>query len=437
LGGGIKMLKTFVAVLIISALPAMPGMAATVDSFPVPTVVSQPTSSPNYIKYGTVSFGDPQQFPWVIGDYLGVDPSDSDGDGNIQNSWFNPTGLDGEILIGLKAGTQDVRLAWSGCIEPTATSQHWVGLAPPNPAFTGLPLSQIQPYMGTDIGFSTVFLQPGRLTIYRAITSQTWTPIDLAIASPDPQTGAFCGNFELLRVGSEVVAKFNGAEVYRGPSQTVGSNLTAYSQVYDSRITITAWQFDTDYGNPATCFQAFDPLERLEVRGGKPGAADWEWGLGKNTQSASLMSNIKSINWVNGQPIEFLLSLDGVGGQLTLFDTMTNAQLAQTAYSGAAGAIRTGNAIKLHAKQSSGMPATTRVKAEITAVNGVPPGNPQFVETLGNGLFDEESLVFAAGPIAGVLSVRGKLTLYWVGATVPSGSRLNVMLNPGLAACSS
>ena len=35
-----------------------------------------------------------------------------------------------------------------------------------------------------------------------------------------------------------------------------------------------------------TSFTPFAALERLEVRGGRPGTQDWEWGLGTNTQQA-------------------------------------------------------------------------------------------------------------------------------------------------------
>ncbi|MFN9490649.1 MAG: hypothetical protein ACK59Y_12840, partial [Betaproteobacteria bacterium] len=51
-------------------------------------------------------------------------------------------------------------------------------------------------------------------------------------------------------------------------------------------------------GVPGTGFTPFASLERLEVRSGRPGNQDWEWGLGNNTQQAGQFITAQ-LNWVN------------------------------------------------------------------------------------------------------------------------------------------
>jgi RHS repeat-associated protein len=202
----------------------------------------------------------------------------------------------------------------------------------------------------------------------------------------------------------------------------------------------------------AACYASYAANERLEVRSGRPAAADWEWGLGANTQSSSLFTNINTIDWVSGKAVRFTLQYDGLGnGTLTLRDSVTNAVLATKTYTGTgtnvANPLRVGNAIRLYVKQNAGIGQGAKVRAKITAINGVAVTTQQAteldLETTGDNLYSEK-MAYAqtsSQPLTQAstqsMTIEGEITLTWTGAAsaIPTGSRLGVTINAGQAPC--
>jgi RHS repeat-associated protein len=199
----------------------------------------------------------------------------------------------------------------------------------------------------------------------------------------------------------------------------------------------------------AASFTAFGGNERLEVRSGRLNAADWEWGLGTNTQSASSFQNINNINWPNGNtgglPINFTLTYNADGsGVITLFDNATNAQLATKTFAAPAApatGLRVGNAIRLWVKSNAGIGIGAKIKGTITEVDGVALGAPIALETAGDNNYSEQATVIALAAPAntGTMTVKGNMLLGWTGAAsaIPTGSRLNAAINAGTITCGS
>ncbi len=198
----------------------------------------------------------------------------------------------------------------------------------------------------------------------------------------------------------------------------------------------------------AATFTAFSSNERLEVRSGKVGAADWEWGLGTNTQNASFFQNINNIDWPNGAsgglPISFTLTYNANGsGVFTLFNSSTNAQLATKSFAAPAApatGLRVGNAIRLWVKTNAGIGVGAKMKGTINEIDGVALATPVSLETTGDNTYSEQASVIAlATPAnAGIMVVKGQMQLSWPGAAsaIPTGSRLNATINAGTITCS-
>lgn len=178
-------------------------------------------------------------------------------------------------------------------------------------------------------------------------------------------------------------------------------------------------------------FAAFSSLERLEVRSGRLGAADWEWGLGANTQQAGKFVSA-NLNWINGRAYQFILAYDGLGnGTIRVFDG--SAQVFLQTFSGTAtDLLRTGNAIRLYAKSSAGIGPGNRIALAVTEVNGLPLALS--FGTAGSGDFSEVSSVIALNSMQG-FEVRGTVTMEFAGSYPPTGSRLNLTVNAGTVQC--
>jgi RHS repeat-associated protein len=207
----------------------------------------------------------------------------------------------------------------------------------------------------------------------------------------------------------------------------------------------------------ASTFVSFASNERLEVRGGRPGAADWEWGLGINTQSAGSFQNINNIDWPNGtsggQPIRYTLTYNADGsGVITLFSVLANGttgnQLATRTFAAPtspATGLRVGNAIRVWVKSNAGIGEGAKIRGVIEEIDGVVLPSPISMETLGDNTYSEQVRVFSLAPPtnAGTLAVKGTFQLSWVasGSTsasaIPTGSRLNATINAGTITCGS
>ncbi len=196
-------------------------------------------------------------------------------------------------------------------------------------------------------------------------------------------------------------------------------------------------------------FAAFGTSEGLEVRSGRLGAADWEWGLGTNTQNASSFQNINNIDWPNGRiggdPVKFTLTYNANGsGVITLFNGSTNVQLATKTFvapAAPATGLRVGNAIRFWVKSNASIGIGAKIEGVITEIDGIPLATPITLETNGTDKYDNRARVIAlAQPTnAGTLVVKGQMRLSWPGgaSAIPTGSRLNATISAGTISCGS
>jgi uncharacterized repeat protein (TIGR01451 family) len=199
----------------------------------------------------------------------------------------------------------------------------------------------------------------------------------------------------------------------------------------------------------AASFRPFGTSQGLEVRSGRPAAADWEWGLGTNTQNASSFQNINNVDWPNGRvggdPVKFTLTYNANGnGVITLFNGSTNAQLATKTFvapAAPATGLRVGNAIRFWVKSNAGIGVGAKIEGVITEIDGVLLATPITLETNGSDKYDNRTSIIAlAQPAnAGTLVVKGQMRLSWPGAAsaIPTGSRLNATISAGTISCGS
>jgi choice-of-anchor A domain-containing protein len=177
-------------------------------------------------------------------------------------------------------------------------------------------------------------------------------------------------------------------------------------------------------------FTPFAPLERLEVRGGRTGAADWEWGLGTNTQTAGQFVQ-EHLNWTSGKSYRLVLSYNGQGGgSYQVFDG--NTSLFTKSFSAMPG-LRTGNAVELYAKSSAGT-GNAKVIVNLTRLKGSVYN--EMLQTLGNNAFSEAKAVFFSPALSSGFELEGTVKLEFTGTAPPTGSRLNFLVTAGNLSCS-
>jgi hypothetical protein len=175
-------------------------------------------------------------------------------------------------------------------------------------------------------------------------------------------------------------------------------------------------------------FKANAALERLEVRGGKPGAADWEFGLGSNTQTAGLFVQAEH-TWVSGVAYRYVLSYSGTGGgNIKLYNGAT--LLFDKTYTGTA-PLRVGDALQLYVKSSAGI-GNAVVAVTADKVNGLTTSGA--IATRGDNVFNELRLNYFYPPMKSSFVIEGTVKLTFTG-TIPTGSRLNFMINSGNLIC--
>jgi len=182
--------------------------------------------------------------------------------------------------------------------------------------------------------------------------------------------------------------------------------------------------------DPGTTFSAFASLERLEVRGGRPGTQDWEWGLGTNTQQTG--SFVKSyLDWVSGRVLTYTLSYTGAGaGTFTVHDGAT--QLTTQTWNDPLKPLRAGNALKFYVKSSADS-GTATVQATVSTINGLPASGS--IQTAGNSQFSDATMYWYFPGMAGGFTVTGTVTLTYPGTNPPQGSRLNFIVTAGNITC--
>jgi hypothetical protein len=176
-------------------------------------------------------------------------------------------------------------------------------------------------------------------------------------------------------------------------------------------------------------FKPNAPLERLEVRSGRPGAADWEWGLGRNTQQAGAFVTGQT-NWVSGRDYAFTLTYgrDGTGTIVVRDGTTT---IVDAAYTNSAAPLRTGNALRIAVKTSEGVGASRSIRLAVTSVNG----HPVDLSVTESGNFSETAVVLVSADLLAGFTLNGTIRLVFPGPRPPQGSRMNAFVTAGNVDC--
>jgi hypothetical protein len=176
-------------------------------------------------------------------------------------------------------------------------------------------------------------------------------------------------------------------------------------------------------------FTPFNPLQRLEVRGGRPGPADWEWGLGPDTQQAGSLVQ-QNLDWVSGRSYKWTLSYDGQGGG-TFSVWSGSTQLFSRTYAGTQ-PLHAGNALKFYVKASDGT-GGARIEATVDTIAGM-PAKAQ-LGTAGNGKFGEVAAYFYYPPMSSGFTASGTVKLTFPGSAPPQDSRLDFIVTSGNVSC--
>jgi hypothetical protein len=164
------------------------------------------------------------------------------------------------------------------------------------------------------------------------------------------------------------------------------------------------------------------------VRSGRPNNADWQWGLGVNTQQAGSFAPAY-LNWVSGRQYEFSLTYNGQGAGTYVVSYGGSTLFSKTWGSG----LQVGNAIQFYAKTSAGIGAGNIVTVNLTTINGVPVNT--VLRTAGDNLLDEATATYVIPAGASSLTVTGKISLTFTGSSPPTGSRMNSLVTTGNVRC--
>jgi RHS repeat-associated protein len=182
--------------------------------------------------------------------------------------------------------------------------------------------------------------------------------------------------------------------------------------------------------NSGSTFSAFNNLTRLEVRSGRPNNADWQWGLGTNTQQAGSFVQAY-LNWVSGRAYNFTLSYDGQGNG-TYSVSYNGTQLFAKTWRGG---LQVGNALQFYAKTTAGIGAGNFITVNLTSIDNLPVNAT--LQTAGDNLFDQASLTYLIPAQPTGFTVSGTIAFTFVGSAPPTGSRLNFLITAGNVTCQS
>jgi Bacterial Ig-like domain len=179
-----------------------------------------------------------------------------------------------------------------------------------------------------------------------------------------------------------------------------------------------------------TTFTPFNELERLEVRGGKPGTADWEWGVGKNTQTTGQFTS-GNLDWVSGRTFDWTL-VYGSNGSATLTVKSGTSTSLSLSYSSAPNGMRSGNALKFYAKTSADS-GESKIYVVPTSINGKEVTGS--LETQGTPTLSERSLFYYFPAMSSGFTAKGTVKFNFAGTTPPQGSRMNFTVTAGNITC--
>jgi hypothetical protein len=178
-------------------------------------------------------------------------------------------------------------------------------------------------------------------------------------------------------------------------------------------------------------FTAFGANEGLQARGGKSGSADWEWAVGRDTQTKGY-AGTGDLTWTSGKTYYWSYAVDSAGkGSLSVRDG--GKVVAEASYSpggNSAYRMRLGNALSL-AVSTAGDAGSARVSASFTRVGGKPVDATVATDAAGQ----TRSVVIYQPALGSGLTAEGTVTLNFSGSTPPAGARLLMNLQAGTASC--
>jgi hypothetical protein len=177
-------------------------------------------------------------------------------------------------------------------------------------------------------------------------------------------------------------------------------------------------------------FAAFNELERLEVRGGRAGTADWEWGVGKNTQTTGQFAS-GNLDWVSGRTLDWTLTY-GSNGSATLTVKNGTSQTLSLSYATAPNGMRSGNALKLYAKTTVDA-GEAKVYVVPKSINGKEVTGD--LETQGNSTLSEKSLFYYFPAMSSGFTAKGTVKFTFTGTAPPQGSRMSFLVTAGNITC--
>jgi Bacterial Ig-like domain len=179
-----------------------------------------------------------------------------------------------------------------------------------------------------------------------------------------------------------------------------------------------------------TTFAAFNELERLEVRSGKAGTADWEWGVGKNTQTTGQFTS-GNLDWVSGRTLDWTLTYAS-NGSATLTVNNGYSQSLSLSYASAPNGMRSGNALKFYAKTTADA-GEAKVYVVPKSINGKEITGE--LETKGNGTLSEKSLFYYFPAMSTGFVAKGTVKFTFEGTAPPQGSRMSFLVTAGNITC--
>lgn len=126
------------------------------------------------------------------------------------------------------------------------------------------------------------------------------------------------------------------------------------------------------------------------------------------------------------------LTYDGSGGGVVEVSYAGTTLFTRTFMPSAGNVLRTGNAIRLHAKASADATGGS-VAVNVNRVNGL--GFAANLSAVNHGSFVEQKVYLFSTAFGAGFSIEGDIALSFSGAAPPRGSRLNFLLAAGNVSC--
>jgi hypothetical protein len=181
----------------------------------------------------------------------------------------------------------------------------------------------------------------------------------------------------------------------------------------------------------ASTFWPFATNERMEIQGGRPGNADWEWAVGTNTNSPQQRADYAAFNWVSGRTYQWALSYAGNGSAVLSVRDQGGVVFSKTFTPREAPGMRSGSAVRLSASLNNSAPDTP-ILVTLDRVGGAPAAA---ILQAGTGAQRNRSTAVYFPAMASGLAVEGSIQLVFAGSAPPDRAKLNVRVHAGDVAC--